>query len=64
MDEAGLRRAAALRREIPDLALPRALTRFLTGLPSPRTTRGKLKAHPLFGVFAEVPFVEVLRRVG
>ncbi|MFL6197499.1 MAG: ATP-dependent DNA helicase RecQ [Thermoanaerobaculia bacterium] len=63
LDEAGLRRAAALRREIPELALPRALARFLTGLPSPRTTRSKLKAHPLFGAFAQVPFAEVLRRV-
>jgi ATP-dependent DNA helicase RecQ len=63
LDEAGLRRAMALRREIPDLATPRALARFLTGLPSPRTTRGKLKSHPLFGAFAQVPFAEVLRRV-
>ncbi len=63
LDEESLRRAAALRREIPDLASPRALARFLTGLPSPRLTRGKLKSHPLFGAFAHVPFVEVLRRV-
>jgi ATP-dependent DNA helicase RecQ len=63
LDEEGLRRAATLRREIPDLATPRALARFLTGLPSPRQTRGKLKSHPLFGAFAQVPFAEVLRRV-
>jgi ATP-dependent DNA helicase RecQ len=63
LDEVGLRRAMALRREIPDLASPRALARFLTGLPSPRTTRGKLKTHPLFGAFAHVPFADVLRRV-
>jgi len=63
LDEESLRRAAALRREIPDLAHPRALARFLTGLPSPRLTRGKLKSHPLFGAFAQVPFAEVLRRV-
>jgi ATP-dependent DNA helicase RecQ len=63
LDEESLRRAAALRREIPDLAHPRALARFLTGLPSPRLTRGKLKSHPLFAAFAHVPFAEVLRRV-
>jgi ATP-dependent DNA helicase RecQ len=55
LDEERLRRAANLRREIPDLASPRALARFLTGLPSPRLTRGKLKSHPLFGAFAQVP---------
>jgi ATP-dependent DNA helicase RecQ len=63
VDEASLRRAADLRREIPELASPRALTRFLTGLSSPRTVRGKLKSHPLFGAFSHVPFAEVLRRV-
>ncbi|HEY4588361.1 MAG TPA: ATP-dependent DNA helicase RecQ [Thermoanaerobaculia bacterium] len=63
LDEASLRRATSLRREIPDLATLRALARFLTGLPSPRLTRGKLKSHPLFGAFAHVPFAEVLRRV-
>jgi ATP-dependent DNA helicase RecQ len=63
LDEVGLRRAAALRQEFPDLAEPRALARFLTGLPSPRLTRSKLKTHPLFGAFAQVPFAEVLRRV-
>jgi len=62
LDEERLRRAMTLSREIPDLASPRALARFLTGLPSPRLTRGKLKSHPLFGAFAQVPFAEVLRR--
>jgi len=61
LDEVSLHRAASLRREIPDLANPRALARFLTGLTSPRLTRGKLKSHPLFGAFAHVPFAEVLR---
>ena len=59
LDRSGI----SLRREVPDLAHPRALARFLTGLPSPRQTRGKLKSHPLFGTFAHVPFAEVLRRV-
>ncbi|MFY9826171.1 MAG: RecQ family ATP-dependent DNA helicase [Thermoanaerobaculia bacterium] len=63
LDEVSLHRALSLRREISDLANPRALARFLTGLASPRWTRGKLKSHPLFGAFAHVPFAEVLRRV-
>ncbi|HEX3552390.1 MAG TPA: ATP-dependent DNA helicase RecQ [Thermoanaerobaculia bacterium] len=67
LDEARLSRAVSLWRQTPDLiqalADPRAFTRFLTGLPSPRQTRGKLKSHPLFGTFANVPFAEVLRRV-
>lgn len=67
LDEDRLRQAINLRRENPDLsnalAGPRALTRFLTGLPSPRQARGKLKSHPLFGAFANVPFAEVLRRI-
>jgi ATP-dependent DNA helicase RecQ len=67
LDEARLQQAVSLRRETPDLAKalagPRAFTRFLTGLPSPRLTRGKLKSHPLFGAFANVPFAEVLQRV-
>ncbi|HEV7518274.1 MAG TPA: ATP-dependent DNA helicase RecQ [Thermoanaerobaculia bacterium] len=68
LDENRLRQAASLRRELtPEMAKalagPRAFTRFLTGLPSPRLTRGKWKSHPLFGAFAQVPFAEVLRRV-
>jgi ATP-dependent DNA helicase RecQ len=41
---------------------PRAFTRFLTGLTSPRLTRRKLSGHPLFGALADVPFAEVLRK--
>ena len=42
------------------LATPRQLTRFLCGIASPATTRAKLRAHALFGVFQSVPFREVL----
>jgi ATP-dependent DNA helicase RecQ len=71
LDENRLRQVVSLRRELTSetpeiskaLAGPRAFTRFLTGLPSPRLTRAKLKSHPLFGAFAQVPFAEVLRRV-
>ena len=41
------------------LATPRQLTRFLCGLSSPATTRARLRGHPMFGVFASVPFHEV-----
>ena len=54
--------ATPLRDRARALAGSRAFTRFLTGLSSPRQTRGKLKSHPLFGAFADVPFAEVLRR--
>ncbi len=49
------RRALALLRE------PRALARFLCGLPSPRLSRSKLTSDPLFGALGHVPFAEVLR---
>ncbi len=56
-------RALALRTEFPDpLADPRALTRFLTGLTSPRLGRKKLSSHPLFGCAADAPFAEILER--
>jgi ATP-dependent DNA helicase RecQ len=65
-DEELLRQAIRLRQESASrelteaLAGPRALARFLAGLPSPRL-RGKLRSHPLHGAFANVPFAEVLR---
>jgi ATP-dependent DNA helicase RecQ len=71
LDEDRLRQAVRLRQESGHrdrrdlneaLAGPRAFARFLTGLPSPRL-RGKLKTHPLHGVFGNVPFAEVLRRL-
>ncbi len=42
------------------LATPRQRTRFLCGISSPATTRAKLRAHALFGIFESVPFREVL----
>jgi len=42
------------------LSTPRQLARFLCGLGSPATTRARLRAHPMFGRFASVPFHEVL----
>ncbi len=41
------------------LAASRQLTRFLCGLSSPATTKARLRKHPMFGVFASVPFHEV-----
>lgn len=55
--------ARTVRRNLPDLLdEPRAFARFLCGLTSPRISRAKLSGHRLFGVFAEVPFPEILRR--
>ena len=57
-DREQVRRLAAERHAA--LASPRQLARFLCGLTSPATTRAKLRAHPLFGVFASQPFHDVL----
>ncbi|OMH27136.1 ATP-dependent DNA helicase RecQ [Motiliproteus sp. MSK22-1] len=45
------------------LQQPRQLTRFLCGLPSPATTKAKLKKHRYFGVFSELSFESVLSAV-
>lgn len=63
IDNAIWHQAVLLRRAQPDpFADPRALTRFLCGLTSPRLTRRRLTAHQLFGVLAHVPFATVLQR--
>lgn len=46
------------------LGRPRQLARFLCGLPSPATTRAKLKKHPLFGIVEGRPFAAVLSSCG
>lgn len=43
------------------LASPRAIARFLCGLPSPTLTRARLARHTLFGRCAEIPFEQVMR---
>ena len=43
------------------LASPRAVARFLCGLPSPLLTRARLASHALFGRCAEDPFEQVMR---
>lgn len=50
---------------VPHAALshPRQLARFLCGLTSPQSTRAGLSKHSQFGVFAEVPFMQVLEAV-
>ncbi len=57
------RRAEKVRAEHPEtLADPRAFSRFLTGLRSPRASRARLGNHALFGAFQHLPFAEVLER--
>ena len=64
IDEDVLARALGLVEEHQEaLSDPRALTRFLSGLSSPKTSRARLLGHDLFGVFDEVPFEEVLARI-
>lgn len=53
---------SALRLAHPDaLGEPRQAARFLCGLSSPAVTRAKLGRHPLFGVWEDRRFAEVLR---
>ena len=63
IDEAIWQRASTLQREHPELLSdPRALTRFLCGVSSPKLSRAKLQTHPLFGALADVTFGEVVKR--
>ena len=63
IDDDVWRRAEEARAEHSEiLSEPRAFSRFLTGLSSPRAGRARLGRHPLFGVLTEVPFAEVLER--
>jgi ATP-dependent DNA helicase RecQ len=63
IDEKIWAEAMELRRQYSDpLADNRALVRFLCGLTSPRLTKTKLSSHPRFGVFADVPFADLLKR--
>jgi ATP-dependent DNA helicase RecQ len=55
----------ALRTRHPEaLGAPRQRARFLCGITSPGTTRARLTRHPLFGALSELPFQDVLARVG
>jgi ATP-dependent DNA helicase RecQ len=49
------------KREV--LSGPVPVTRFLCGVTSPRLSRAKLMAHPLFGKLAAQPFPQVLKAV-
>lgn len=63
--EAQWREAVRVRTEKPEaLAESRAFARFLCGVTSPKLSRAKLGSHRLFGVFSDVPFADVLQRVG
>ena len=42
------------------LATPRQLARFLCGMASPAATRARLTRNDAFGLFADLPFAEVL----
>ena len=45
------------------LASPRQLARFLCGIGTPKTSRGKLGKHALFGAYEKVPFGVILDAV-
>lgn len=48
-------------RKLPPLRSTRQMARFLCGITSPATSRDRLGGNPLFGKFAEVPFLDVLK---
>jgi ATP-dependent DNA helicase RecQ len=63
IDESLWREARSLAAEKRDvLGEPRALSRFLCGLTSPRLSAAKLAGNPLFGALSQVPFSKVLER--
>ncbi len=56
-------RAQRLRQEHARLLRdPRALAKFLCGVPSPQFNKAKLHRHPLYGALANIPFQDVLNR--
>jgi len=65
IDPAVWEQAQHARENHPDpLADPRAFSRFLCGLTSPRISRNKLTRHQYFGALAHVPFERVLAEAG
>ncbi|MBF0177022.1 MAG: RecQ family ATP-dependent DNA helicase [Magnetococcales bacterium] len=58
---AAVRQVLSLRDEqYPSLSHPRQVTRFLCGLASPATTRERLRHHPLFAEWKNIPFYQAL----
>ena len=56
-----LSQAGAVCRQHPEiLAHPQAVARFLCGVSSPKLSKAKLTAHPLFGAASGVPFPDIL----
>jgi ATP-dependent DNA helicase RecQ len=63
IDEGLWRQAEKLRQAHPDLLSdPRAFSRFLCGVSSPKLTRAKLTSEKLFGAMAHLPFQVVFAR--
>jgi ATP-dependent DNA helicase RecQ len=63
MDPSLWSEALLLQRQHQDvLRDPRSFARLLCGVSSPALSRAKLQAHPLFGVWSDVPFPQVLQR--
>ena len=62
MDPKAWALAVAFRSKEAKLHPARSFARFLCGITSPQLSRAKLSSKELFGVFAEVPFGEVLAR--
>jgi len=62
-DESLWANASDLRKEHPQLLdNPRAMARFLCGVPSPSLSKAKLSKHALFGCLDHLPFGQVMAR--
>ena len=65
IDPATWSQAEGLRKQHSrELGPPQAFARFLCGVSSPWLVKAKLQQNRLFGALADVPFDEVLRKVG
>jgi len=64
IDEDAWQRVTEVRRQHGEvLAEPRAFTRFLVGLSSPRLTRARVSADPFYGSMAHLGFARILERI-
>ncbi len=65
VDQSVWQQAAEFRQRHPQtLGTAGRFARFLCGVRTPQLSRAKLTGEPLFGIFADVPFDEILERAG
>jgi ATP-dependent DNA helicase RecQ len=57
------RMQATLAEQHEALSTPRQQAKFFCGIPSPATSRARLRQHRAFGMLTDISFVEVLKRL-